>query len=585
MATLSAGTSTSISLQAGKTITFPASGSGLAVIENGQDAGTSYRIGSAQVSIGPYSTPRNISVTAISDIGYFMGPQNVTLSADRAPALASPSLSSDSASAVLSATGGLPIYILGDSNQAVASREVDFSTATVVNNAFQWSGAISVPPGTSMRTYGFADSRFNFTGILQYVGGLPTLPIPSPDIPDQAIPALGTGMTLRRAQASSAWGDRGFPFWVHGTSGKRYRWRNRCRSGSDTRAFLANLATDLDAGPGVVILLGTMNDALSSVSEALTEANYRALFSEILNGGHRLIAVPNTTFSSVQAGYVALNKRQLRQAQLLRNLAREFRCDTLDMGDLQIDKTSADAVPIVGRVQADGTHWTPTLVQLGAPTLVTLLDKNGAGSTPIHLMENALDSRYDAAGAAISGNETTNNIVKNGQMAGTGSTGVAGGPDLYAYTKNVNVTLALSKIAGALGASSKTRHTMSTTGSGQDFNIAGTTVHADLPAGKRVIISGLLDVATNINYFLGFGAVLTFTSAGTDQPLQVYTTDVASPGNAMPTGTYTLTLTTPEFEVPAGYTLTSFKPYAQISARAAMTTQTFDMSQWTVDIR
>lgn len=482
--------------------------------------------------------------------------------------------------------GTKPIYIVGDSNMAVSNREVDFSTATVVNNTFQWAAAnINVPPGTMVRTYGFDDPRFNFMGTMQYVGGLPTLTIPSPDIPNQALPALGTGMTLRRAQVSSAWGDRGFPFWVHGTTGRKFRWFNRARSGSDTRAHLANIKTDLAGDPGIALIVGTMNDALQGFAESLTESNYRAMVTAAVLMGHEAIIVPNTTFGTAQAGYLAYNKRQLRQAKFLRDLALEFKLDVLDAGDLQMDKTSAEATPTTGLVQADAVHWTPKFFQVLAPYLVTLLDRKGAASSPIQLMGNALDSRYSAAGTAITGNETNNIISKNGQFVGTGSTVVTGGPDLMTFAKNANVTLTLSKVAGVMSATSKMTATMSSTGSGQDWTFTMPTVHADAAAGKKVTVSCRFDTTTNINYFMGFGALLTFTGAGTDQPIQVYTTDVASPGNAMPTGTYSLVLSTPEFEIPAGYTLTNARPYAQVSSRAAMTTQPFNFEQVTVSIR
>lgn len=77
MATISAGVNTSIPLAAGNTLVFDASGSGLAVIANGQEAGQAYTVGQSQVAIGPFKTSRNISVSAQTALTYGISPQPV----------------------------------------------------------------------------------------------------------------------------------------------------------------------------------------------------------------------------------------------------------------------------------------------------------------------------------------------------------------------------------------------------------------------------------------------------------------------------------------------------------------------------
>lgn len=100
MPTITAGASQNITLPAGQTISFDPSGSGNAVIANGQEAGTGYQLGGAQVVIGPFTTARTISVAPASNVGYFIGAAAIDVTATRTAPGFDPSLYGDPAAAV-----------------------------------------------------------------------------------------------------------------------------------------------------------------------------------------------------------------------------------------------------------------------------------------------------------------------------------------------------------------------------------------------------------------------------------------------------------------------------------------------------
>ena len=118
MPTITAGASQNIALPAGQTITFDPSGSGNAVIANGQEAGTGYKLGGAQVVIGPFTTARTISVAPSSNVGYFLGAAVIDVTATRAapgfePSLASPGSGAGAVAEVV--RPALDVVVIGDS--------------------------------------------------------------------------------------------------------------------------------------------------------------------------------------------------------------------------------------------------------------------------------------------------------------------------------------------------------------------------------------------------------------------------------------------------------------------------------------
>lgn len=74
MPTIAAGASASFTLTAGQTATFPASGNGIAVLSGGQQDGTPYPIGRSVTTIGPFTSPQNVSVSCDRAVSYTVVP-------------------------------------------------------------------------------------------------------------------------------------------------------------------------------------------------------------------------------------------------------------------------------------------------------------------------------------------------------------------------------------------------------------------------------------------------------------------------------------------------------------------------------
>lgn len=500
MPSISAATSQNITIPAGQVLHFDPAGAGTAVISSGQEAGTSYNIGTSAVAIGPFSSDRVVSASASSAISYYIGAAQIDIVATRTAPDNTPTITGDGAAAVNALSTLISVTNDGDSFTA-RTHQAHIPSATAVSNgvATITDNSHGLASGTLINVTGAASEAVNVvrTAITRLSANQYSFPCPG--APDGAI---ATGVAQFQIMAWPQQTLEGIFPYLQRLSGKAFSLlQNGGMSGYRSADYLARYDVALKPYVSDVhIHWGYFNDLQFGVTVAASCANVQTLMlkrrAQGVKRGFVVSALPIpsgvytwptlsaplvTLTDATAAAWIANWNRTMRDWCVVNN------CEFIDVFAPSVDVTTGYA--LAGTCKASDIHPSQKSNYLAAKLILARIASTSY--RPTRLAADALDN--------VGADASNRNLCRAAPVA-QGAGGTPGAGETTAYTAWATGSIPASRwrtnagnlyytANGGTAANAPTHTSGSQTGAdGITWVYAGTAVGtAGVPANWRVI--------------------------------------------------------------------------------------------------